>query len=180
MPGLNWDAFVGLPGSAETNFELLCRGIVRHNFGSYGVLRALANQPGVEFHLKLDRRSDALGDPGRWWGWQCKWYELPASGALGSTRRAKIEDGIRKTEAHVPGITDWVLWTRRTLTSADQKWFNGLSTKMTLHLWTADEVDNLLVGQASVFRGTYFGDLVLTPDFLRERHEQSVAPIRAR
>lgn len=180
MPALNWAAFASLPGSAETNFELLCRGIVRHNYGSYGVLRALANQPGVEFHLKLDRRGDALGDPGRWWGWQCKWYELPASGALGSTRRAKIEEGIRKTEAHVPGITDWVLWTRQTLTKDDQNWFHALSSTMTLHLWTADEVDNLMVGQASVFRSTYFGDLVLTPDFLRERHEQSVAPIRAR
>lgn len=180
MPGLNWDVFGGLPGSAQLNFELLCRGIVRHNYASYGVLRALANQPGVEFHLKIERRSDALGDPGRWWGWQCKWYDLPASGALGTTRRKKIEEGIRKTEKHVPGVTDWVLWTRQTLTKADQKWFEGLSSKMTLHLWTADEVDNLLTGQASVFRSTYFGDLILTPDFLRERHEQSVAPIRAR
>lgn len=180
MPALNWTAFASLSGSAETNFELLCRGIVRHNYGSYGVLRALANQPGVEFHLKLDRRSDALGDPGRWWGWQCKWYELPASGALGSTRRTKIEEGIRKTEVHVPGITDWVLWTCQTLTKDDQNWFHALSSTMTLHLWTADEVDNLMVGQASVFRSTYFGDLVLTPDFLREQHDHSVAPIRAR
>lgn len=180
MPRLNWDVFRGLPGSAEINFELLCRGIVRHNYGSCGVLRALANQPGIEFHLKIKRCSDALGDTGRWWGWQCKWYDLPASGALGSTRRNKIEEGIRKTEKHVPGITDWVLWTRQTLTKADQNWFEGLSSKMTLHLWTADEVDNLLAGQASVFRSTYFGDLILTPDFLRERHEQSVAPIRAR
>jgi hypothetical protein len=180
MPVLNWNAFASLPGSTDTNFELLCRGIVRHNYGIYGVLRALANQPGVEFHLKLDRRSDALGDPERWWGWQCKWYELPSSGALGSTRRAKIEEGIRKTEAHVPGITDWVLWTRQTLTKNDQKWFNELSSTMTLHLWTADEVDNLMVGQASIFRSTYFGDLVLTHDFLHEQHEQSVAPLRAR
>lgn len=180
MPGLNWDVFGSLPGSVEINFELLCRGIVRHNYGSYGILRALANQPGVEFHLKLERRSDALGDPGRWWGWQCKWYDLTASGALGSTRRKKIEEGIRKTEAHVPGITDWVLWTRQTLTKKDQKWFEGLSSKMTLHLWTANDVDNLLGDQANVFRSTYFGNLVLTPAFLHERHEQSVAPIRTR
>jgi hypothetical protein len=180
MPALNWDTFARLPGSAEKNFELLCRGIIRLNFGSYGVLRSLANQPGVEFHLKLDRRCDALGDPGRWWGWQCKWYDLPASGKLGATRRAKVEEGIRKTEAHVPGVTEWVLWTRRPLTSADQEWFRGISSKMTLHLWAGDEIDNLLVGQASVLRGTYFGELVLTPEILRERHEQAVAPIRAR
>jgi hypothetical protein len=180
MPALNWDIFTSLPGSAEKNFELLCRGIVRQNFGSYGTFRALANQPGVEFHLKPDKRCDALGDPGRWWGWQCKWYGLAANGALGPTRRAKIQEGLRKTEEHLPGLTDWVLWTRRTLTKDDQDWFNGLSSKMTLHLWTGDEVDNHLAGQAAVLRGTYFGELVLTPDILRERHEQAVASIRAR
>lgn len=180
MPALNWATFTSLPGSAEKNFELLSRGIVRQNFGSFGVFRALANQPGVEFHLRLQRRCDALGDPGRWWGWQCKWYELPADGSLGATRRNDIKDGIAKAEAHVPGLTDWVLWTRRTLTKADQDWFNVLSSKMTLHLWTADEVDNYLAGQAAVLRSTYFGELVLTPDILRERHEQAVAPIRTR
>ncbi len=180
MPALNWDAFAKLPGSVERNFELLCRGVIRSSFGSYGVLRALANQPGVEFHLKLDRHCGALGDPNRWWGWQCKWYDLPASGELGSTRRGKIEEGIRKTEAHIAGVTDWVLWTRRPLTSGDQKWFRSISSRMTLHLWTADEVDNLLVGQAGVLRGTYFGELVLTPEILREWHGQAVAPIRAR
>jgi hypothetical protein len=180
MPALNWDTFTNLPGRIEKNFELLCRGIVRHNFGSYGVFRALANQPGVEFHLKLDKQCDALGDASRWWGWQCKWYELPAGGRLGATRRAKIEEGLRKTETYVPGLTDWVLWTRHTLTKADQQWFSGLSSKMTLHLWTGDEVDNLLTGQVAVLRSTYFGELVLTPDILRERHDQAVAPILAR
>lgn len=180
MPALNWDAFASLPGSAEKNFELLSRGIVHQNYGSYGVLRALANQPGIEFHLKLDRRCDALGDLGRWWGWQCKWYDLPASGALGTTRRNQIEEGIRNTEIHVPGVTDWVLWTRRPLTKADQAWYMSVSSKMVLHLWTADEIDNLLVGQAAILRATYFGELVLTPEILRERHEQAVAPIRAR
>ena len=180
MPALNWDAFARLPGSAEKNFELLCRGIVRGNFDSYGVFRALANQPGVEFHLKLDQRCDALGDPDRWWGWQCRWYDLPARGELGSTRRARIEEGIRKTEKYVPGVTDWVLWTRRTLAVADQQWFEKISSKMRLHLWAAEEVDNLLVGHAAVLRGTYFGELVLTPEILREWHEQAVAPIRVR
>lgn len=180
MPALNWDIFTGLPGSVEKNFELLCRGVVRQNFGSFGVFRALANQPGVEFHLKLDKRCDSLGDPDRWWGWQCKWYDLAANGALGATRRSKIEEGLRKTEEHLPDLTDWVLWTRRTLTKTDQAWFNGLSSKMTLHLWTGDEIDNLLSGQAIVLRNTYFGELVLTHDVLRERHEQAVAPIRTR
>ncbi|MAX25690.1 MAG: hypothetical protein CMJ19_14415 [Phycisphaeraceae bacterium] len=180
MPSLNWDIFTNLPGSAEKNFELLCRGIVRQNFGSYGTFRALANQPGVEFHLKLDSRSDTLGNPGRWWGWQCKWYDLAENRKLGLTRRKKIEDGLRKTEQYLPDLTDWVLWTRRTLTKDDQDWFNGLSSKMTLHMWTGDEVDSLLAGQAVVLRGTYFGELVLTPNILHECHKQAVAPIKAR
>ncbi|WP_334191179.1 ATP-binding protein (plasmid) [Synechococcus elongatus PCC 11801] len=180
MPALNWDIFTCLPGSAEKNFELLCRGIVRQNFGSFGTFRSLANQPGVEFHLKLTQRCDALGEPGRWWGWQCKWYELTANGTLGANRRKTIEEGLRKTEKYLPELTDWVLWTRRTLTKDDQKWFNGLSSKMSLHLWTGDEVDNYLVGQATVLRGTYFGELVFTPSILCERHEQAVARIKKR
>ncbi len=180
MPDLNWDVFTRLPESADRNFENLCRGIVRLNFGSYGDFRALANQPGVEFHLKLDRRCDALGDSGRWWGWQCKWYQLAANGELGTTRRQQIEDGIRKAEDHVEGLTDWVLWTRRTLAKDDQKWYNKLSSRMKLHLWTADEVDIYLAGQAAVLRSTYFGELVLTPEILRDRHDQAIAPIRAR
>lgn len=180
MPALKWEIFTNLPGSPEKNFELLCRGIVRQKFGSFGVFHALANQPGVEFHLKLDTQCDGLGDASRWWGWQCKWYELSPSGELGSTRRAKIEEGLRKSETYLPGLTDWVLWTRRTLTKSDQKWFSGLSSRMRLHLWTSDEVDNLLNGQAAVLRSTYFGELVLTPDTLREHHEHAVAPIRTR
>ncbi|MEJ5344445.1 MAG: hypothetical protein WHS83_06005 [Chloroflexus sp.] len=180
MTELNWDNFTRLPGSAEKNFELLCRGIVRLNFGGYGVFRALANQPGVEFHLKLDKRSEALGDPGRWWGWQCKWYELGVNGCLGANRRRDIEDSIRKSEAHVPGLTDWVLWTRRPLTKGDQEWFYGLSSNMSLHLWTEEEVENLLSGQAAILRSTYFGELVLTPETLADIHKQAVAPIRKR
>jgi hypothetical protein len=180
MPVLNWGTFAGLPGRPEKNFELLCRGAIRQNYGSYGVLRALANQPGVEFHLKLDRRCDALGDQGRFWGWQCKWYGPPATDPLNAARRNKILDGIHKSVTHVPGLTDWVLWTPHTLTKADQEWFFNIPSNMALHLWTADDFDSLLVGQAAILRGTYFGELVLTPDMLKEQHVRSVAPIRAR
>ena len=51
---------------------------------------------------------------------------------------------------------------------------------MRLHLWTGDDVDNLLAGQAAVLRTTYFGELVLTPELLGQRHEHAVASIRAR
>ncbi len=180
MPTLNWDAFAKLPGSAEKNFELLCRGAVFHNFSGLGCLRSLANPPGVEFHLNLERPCSILGESGRWWGWQCKWYNLSTSSSLGTTRRKQIEEGVRKTETHVSGITDWVLWTRRPLSKEDHKWFNAISSKMTLHLWTEDDIDNLLVGQAAVLRGTYFGELILTPEILQKQHEQAVAPIRTR
>ena len=53
MPSLNWDEFECLPGAADANFELLCRTVVRRTYGRYGDFNALANQPGVEFHLRL-------------------------------------------------------------------------------------------------------------------------------
>lgn len=180
MPALSWTDFAGLPGGAEANFELLCRGIVRRTFGKFGSFRALANQPGVEFHLLLEQESPQLGSAGRWWGWQCKWYDLPRGRAIGTTRKAKIEDGIKKTEEHLPGVTDWVLWTRHPLTKGDQEWFYAISTKMKLHLWTGDEVDDLLVGDAAVLRSTYFGELVLRPEDLSRLHRQAVAPIKKR
>lgn len=179
MPALDWNAFAALPGSPETNFELLCRGIVRRHYDRYSIFRARANQPGVEFHLRLDKPC-SLGTPGRWWGWQCKWYDLPSGRALGTTRRKKIEDGIRKTEKHLPGITDWVLWTRHPLAAGDQRWFDGLSTRIKLHLWTGDEVDNHLSGDAALLRATYFGELILRPELLARQHAQSVARIKGR
>jgi hypothetical protein len=179
MPALNWDIFTSLPGGQEVNFELLCRGIIRRCYDQHGIFRARANQPGIEFHLRI-KRACSLGDDTRWWGWQCKWYDLPSGKSLGKNRRDTIEDGIRKTEKYVPGVTDWVLWTRHTLTADDQEWFNGISTDMDLHLWTSDEVDNLLSGEAAILRSTYFGELILRPQLLTRLHEQAVAPIRRR
>ena len=179
MPPVNWDAFEQLPGGTESNFEMLCRALVRRHYNRYGEFAALAAQPGVEFHLKL-HSSCSLGDPGRWYGWQCRWYDLPSGRPLGSTRRSKIKEAIATTERELPDLTDWVLWTRRPLTKGDQTWYHGLQTHMRLHLWTAAEVEEHLSGPAEIFRGTYFGELVLTPEALTDLHSKAIAPIRRR
>jgi hypothetical protein len=158
---------------------MLCRGIVWRQYAQFGEFRALANQPGVEFHLKLSAACH-LGEPGRLWGWQCKWYDLASGTAIGATRRSQIADALSKAIAHLPGLTDWVLWTRHVLTKGDQKWFYGSTEKVKLHLWSAIDVESLVDGPAAILRGTYFGDLVLTPEKLCELHKQSVAPIRRR
>jgi len=179
MPPLNWDAFAQLPGSPQYNFEQLCRGLIRRHYEQYGDFAALAAQPGVEFHLRL-KLPCSLGSVGRWYGWQCRWYELPRDHVLGTTRRKKIKEAIWKTEQELPNITDWVLWTRHTLTRADQQWISTIGTHMTVHLWTVAEVDEHLSGEAEILRHTYFGDLVLLPGVLSELHEQSIAQIRWR
>ena len=51
MPPVNWDIFARLPGSAESNFEMLCRALIRRHYGQFGTFAARAAQPGVEFHL---------------------------------------------------------------------------------------------------------------------------------
>ncbi|MBU4533437.1 MAG: hypothetical protein KJ650_07415 [Firmicutes bacterium] len=179
MPPLNWDVFRNLPGGSESNFEMLCRALIRRHYARYGEFAALANQPGVEFHLKLQMPC-SLDEPGRWYGWQCRWYDLPSRRALGTTRRRKIAETIATTEKRLPSLTDWVLWTRHPLTEGDQRWYRGLQTDMKLHLWSADEVEEHLTGEAAILRGTYFGELVLTPNTLSDLHDQSIAPIRAR
>src|SRR5436309_15852400 len=97
MTAVNWEAFEKLPCGAETNFEMLCRALIRRHYSRYGSFAALAAQPGVEFHLKLHSPC-SLGDPGRWYGWQCRWYDLPGGRALGATRRQKITEAVTTTE----------------------------------------------------------------------------------
>lgn len=178
MPTLDWNRFDNLAGSQSRNFENLCRGLMRLHFGSFGNFRALKNQPGVEFDLRLARGCPPLGAPPRWWGWQCKVYERTASGELRSASKAKIVESLSKTKKHFPEITDWVLWTPYTLSRADQEWFNELTTEMQLHLWTEDEVDTYLSGPGLILRNTYFGDLVASTEELAQRHIESVQPIK--
>lgn len=178
MPTLDWNEFNELAGSRSQNFENLCRGLMRLHFGSFGKFRALRNQPGVEFHLKLGRTCPSLGDPPRWWGWQCKLYDRTEAGKLRAAGRTKIEQSLRKTEKHLPGLTDWALWTPYTLSKDDQIWFNALETEMELHLWAEEEVDTYLAGTGIILRSTYFGDLVASPEELAQRHLESVQPIK--
>jgi hypothetical protein len=179
MAPVNWDGFQNLPGAPQTNFESICRAVMRIHYGRYGNLVARAAQPGVEFHLKL-HASCLLGEAGRWFGWQCRWYTLASGTPLGTARRRKIEDAIRTTEHVLPGMTDWVLWTRFALTKSDQDWFYGLKTQMHLHLWTAAEVEPYLGGEAAFLRDTYFGEWILTPEKLSAWREEAVAPVRQR
>jgi len=180
MPSLDWTAFEGLPGSKSQNFEYLCRALVRLHFGRYGQFAALKNQPGVEFHLKLSQNCPALGEPPRWYGWQCKLHELTSTGDLRAAGRKDIEDSIAKTEEHLPNITDWVLWTPYTLSKKDQEWFRSIHTKFELHQWVESEIDTYLNGPALFLRNTYFGDLIATPEELERRHRESIQPIRER
>lgn len=183
MPKINWDVFKTLPGAAEENFEKLCRSLIRRHYGSYGRFKQLANQPGVEFHLQLTGKC-SLGEPPSWLGWQCKWYELENGKALGATRRKKIVEGIEKTRVHVPGVTDWKLWTYHTLTKSDQKWFHDLEKEqfpgLKLELLTATDIEDLLVGPGALLREAYFGELVLTTSLLADQHRLAAAPFRLR
>lgn len=176
---VSWPEFQKLSGSPQHNFEVLCRALVRLHYGKYGQLAALANQPGVEFHLHLHTKC-TLGDKGTWFGWQCRFYDLPDNKALRHARQKQILEAITKTEKFLPRATDWVLWTRHTLTKSDQNWFYALKTRMRLHLWDSNEVDTYLTGDAEILRRTYFGDLILTPEILAEQHKLAVAWIGKR
>lgn len=182
MSQVNWNVFRNLPGAADENFERLCRTLIRRHYGCHGRFKQLANQPGVEFHLELTE-SCVLGKPPDWIGWQCKWYELSNGKDLGSTRRKVIIEGIKKTRQHVPGVTDWKLWTHHTLTKKDQDWFFELEKHfpgLKLDLLTAEDIEDLLVGSGALLRETYFGELVLTPTLLAQQHRFAAAPIKSR
>jgi hypothetical protein len=179
MPNLDWIVFKNLQGDPRTNWELLCRELVRRNYAQFGSFRSVRQQAGIEFNLNLEMSCD-LGGDSRHWGWQCRWYDLNAGQQIGTTRRNKIEKAIQTTEKYFPSVTDWVLWTRRPLTPTDQKWYYKIATKFNLHLWAEEEVLGLLTGEAEVLRATYFGELVLAPEKLRRMHDEATAPIKKR
>jgi predicted ABC-type transport system involved in lysophospholipase L1 biosynthesis ATPase subunit len=177
---LDWNIFHKLSGDSRTNFEMLCRGIVRLHWGKQGQFQALKNQPGVEFHIKLDTNSTVLGDSSKWLGWQCKKFDSTNSGDLTSTAKAQITGSLDKTVKHLPNLTDWVLWTPCTLSKKDQEWFYDLKYPFKLHLWAEEELDNYLAGPALMLRQSYFGELTLTPDDLESKYTESIALIKDR
>ena len=180
MSPLIWEKFHSLPGRKNQNFENLCRGLIKLQFGRYGQFTAQRNQPGIEFYLKLTENCPSLGDAGRWYGWQCKLHELDKAGNLKSASRNAIKDSLEKTKEHFPNLTDWILWTPYILSKQDQDWFKALDSKFTLHLWDDQDVDNLLNGPGIILRRTYFGDLVLSPEELAQRQNDAIQPIRDR
>ncbi|ANV88914.1 NACHT domain-containing NTPase [Picosynechococcus sp. PCC 7117] len=179
MPSLDWTKFYSLPGDKTRNFENLCRGLIRLQYGRFGDFKALANQPGVEFHIKLTEPCQ-LGNAFRWFGWQCKLYQRNKNGTLKSASCKDIEHSLKTTERVLPDLTDWVLWTPYTLSKKDQEWYYSLSTQYKLHLWAEEEVDTYLSGDALILRSTYFGEQVLTPSNLAERHRIAIQPIQER
>ncbi len=179
MTELNWERFEELPGDSTTNFELLWRGAIKHNYARYGRFRARAQQPGVEFHLELEQECD-LGEPGRWYGWQTKWWRIGSGTQIGVNRRTDVEDSLKTTKKYLPRLTDWVLCTRRALTPTDQEWYDDLSPGFRLHSAVAEELSALLTGDAALLRETFFGDLILTPHRLEELQGGSVEEVSER
>ena len=177
MSLLDWQSFNSLPGDKATNFENLCRGLIRLHFGSKGEFTVRRNQPGVEFHLKLTKPCKPLGIPPRWYGWQCKTHTLTTTGNLTSASKRDIKESLETSQRNIPDLTDWVLWTPYTLSKNDQTWFNKLKTNYTLHQWTDDDVDCYLAGPALFLRHTYFGQLITYPDELALRHRESAQVI---
>lgn len=172
MSQLDWNKFESLSGAADVNFEKLCRSLIRRHYGQYGFFKELANQAGVEFHLKLDQDC-ALGDSTRWYGWQCKWYDIPKATNIRGARRSQIVDAIEKSKNSLKELTDWVLWTKNILTKADQEWFYGLQANypFKLHLQTCDDIESLLVGPALALREAYFGELVIDEQVLNQHYQ---------
>lgn len=179
MTALDWDRFRDLPGDPRTNFELLWRGAIKINYARFGTFRAQAQQPGVEFHLNLEQECP-LGKPGQWFGWQTKWWDIGPGKQIGKTRKDDVEDSLETTKKHLPGLTDWVLCTRRPLTPTDQTWYDGLTPGFKLDNAVSDDLANLLLGDAALLRETYFGDLVLEPHRLANLQESAVAEVSER
>ena len=180
---LPWEKFTELPGDGRRNWELLCREVVRRQYEEYGPMLTRKQQPGVEFHLKVQRGGSELGEPGRHWGWQCKWFErdaFRANGRLRVDQRSSIEKAIAKSAESLPTLTDWVLWSKEKLSADDQRWFEALRAPFTLHQADEESLAGMLTGRAEILRQTWFGDLVLDSETLADHWREALAPIAGR
>jgi hypothetical protein len=169
-----------LPGAADQNFEALTRAIVIRRHGALGTLRERRQQPGVEFYLRVEHSGD-LGEPGRVWGWSCKWFILGPKHELTPGQRKQIEESVEKAVKYVDGLTDFVLCLPERPAKKDERWIDGLGLAkgISTKLWAAEDFDARMAGLDDL-RSTFFGELVLSPTSLAQVHERCVAPIRAR
>ncbi len=169
-----------LSGAPDTNFEALTRAIVSRRYGALGTLRERRQQPGVEFYLRVEHPG-GLGDPGRVWGWSCKWFLLGSGNRLTHSQRTQIEESVVKAIEYVDGLTDFVLCLPQRPAKKDEEWIDGLgpSKSISTKLWAAENFDAELSGFDEL-RSTFFGEFVLSPEVLENAHERSVAPVRAR
>ena len=181
---LPWDKFLKLVGDPRRNWEVLCREVIRRHYERHGPLLTQKQQPGVEFHLTVVHGNGALGETGRHWGWQCRWYESNDFWArerrLRSKQREDIEAAIAKSAEQVHGLSDWVLWTRERLSADDVRWFESLTAPFELHRWDEETLVGLLNGEAEILRETWFGDLVVDQAKLDAAREEALAPIGER
>lgn len=177
---LDLTQLAGLPDAPYTNFEALTRAIVSRRYGALGTIREWRQQPGVEFYLRVEHPGE-LGDPGRVWGWSCKWFLLGSGNRLTRSQRTQIEESVDKATEYVDGLTDFVLCLPVRPARKDVEWIDGLgpSRDISTKLWAAEDFDAQLSGFDEL-RSTFFGELVLSPEALEKAHERSVAPVKAR
>ncbi|MGW5132624.1 hypothetical protein [Streptomyces sp. NPDC004135] len=168
-----------LPGAPDQSFEALTRAIVARRHSGLGRMRERRNQPGVEFYFRVDHVG-ALGDPGRVWGWSCKWFALNSKNELTVRQRELIEESLKLAVKHVNGLTDFVLCLPQRPAKKDEDWIDGLTQEtVKVSLWCAENYEAQLAGLDEL-RATFFGELALTPMVLERSHERSVAPVRLR
>jgi hypothetical protein len=99
---------------------------------------------------------------------------------LGTHRREGIVHAITNAKADVEDLTDFVLCLRELPRKDDLDWYFGLDVPLRLHLWADEEIETRLTGGAEILRRTYFGELVITADQLREAHSRMIEPVSQR
>ena len=178
MADLDWTRFRALPGATWRNWELLCYGLIRRNYGAYGTLVAIRAQPVVEFHLTLRKDCSALGSAGEQWGWQCKFWDEEHP-QLNSSRKQIIKKAFENQPKYVPNLDHLVFWTHHKLSQADCNWIQGEATAgLAVHSWTDEDVSNLLVGDAEPLLSTYFGAAVVSPEQLGSAYAETKRTLR--
>jgi hypothetical protein len=176
---LDWSRLNSYRTSPATSFEELCYQLARISYGQRGRLLSINDSgggDGVEFILDLSDGTE--------WGWQAKFYP---EGRLTSSRRRSIEDSLKTAVAvHGSRLTKWFLCTPLNLVIKGSKseitWFREvlptLAPGVELEFWGASQLAAMLQDPAmGGIRRFFFGDLVLSPQWFKDRFTEQRANV---
>lgn len=186
IDSIQWNKLAPYGSDKRRSFEELCYQIVRHDEAGKGRLSRIdgsGGDGGVEFYLELPN-----GDE---WGWQAKFFFPDVR--IDDGRKTQVKRSLQKACREHPRLARWTLCTPGLMTKGEKSWFGQMLPDSTndgtrvvpegrhVELVSMHESDILAALRVPALAGLvtyFFGNLELSLDWFRRRHEPVLEMVR--